>query len=287
MARPVLLVVLATVFQIAWQSHGHAQNTASREQCAAIFDAVAIKLPNGGAPTVPDEHSSNWTIALPCLLKVIENLSGVDSPRFSQDDKNVFMSATGALRTILARLRALDQPKAAEKTPDNKPPDNKPLEKSFTRQFIDKYRELDNLRLTTVMTYGARSVDPDIRLNALLIMGNTVDNKTLCVPLDHLYDPVLGNTAEGVRGRANLVAIVSVPAPWAYRENFDNLTRVADYLWKEIPNEPDFKQTRAAVETLRARLKSQEKADEPMRDKRNPGDCRNYVVKFGKDKVTY
>jgi hypothetical protein len=256
-----------------------AQTGSSRMACAPIYDAIAIKLPNGNPPPVPDSFLTEWAAALPCLLASIENLKGIDSPTFSADNKNAFLSATGALRKILARLRDEDAAAATAGA------------QTKTRQFIEQYRKLNNLRLTSVMTYGARSTDPDIRLNGLLILGNTIDNPVLCVPLDHLYDPDLGSTPEGVRGRANLLAIVSVPAPWAFKENYDNLTRVADYLTRTVPGTEDFKQSRTAIETLRARLKSQDSVrtpDKPNRETKNAGECRDYKFKFAiKGEVTY
>jgi hypothetical protein len=276
MARSALLTGLAAVLCGALLSNAGAQSGSSRTACAPIYDAVAIKLANGNPPPVPDSFLGEWEGALPCLVTSIESLKGIDSPTFSLENKSAFLSATGAMRRILARLRNED---AAAGTQEK------------TRKFIDQYRSLDNIRMASNMTYGARSTDADIRLNALVILGNTIDNPVLCVPLDHLHDPTLGNTAEGVRGRANLLAIVSVPAPWAFKENYANLMRLSDYLSSTVPDTEDFRQTRAAIETLRRRLKSQDEVkppEKPRRETSDPGECRRYDLKFAtKAQVAY
>jgi hypothetical protein len=54
-----------------------------------------------------------------------------------------------------------------------------------------------------------------------LILANVIDNTTVCVPIDHLYDPSIS-----INGRANLLSVVSVVAPWAYRQKYDNISKV-------------------------------------------------------------
>ena len=48
--------------------------------------------------------------------------------------------------------------------------------------------------------------------------------------LDHLYDPTLAETRWGRSGRLNLLGIAAVVAPWAFKENFENLTRLQAYV---------------------------------------------------------
>jgi hypothetical protein len=78
-----------------------------------------------------------------------------------------------------------------------------------TKTFIDAFRKLDNLRATKVLVYAVRSNDQAARSNALLILANVINNATVCVAIDHLYDTKIAQTPFGNTGRANLLAVLS------------------------------------------------------------------------------
>jgi ABC-type transporter Mla subunit MlaD len=88
-----------------------------------------------------------------------------------------------------------------------------------------------------------------------LVLGNVIDNTTVCVPLTHLNDPTLLATASGINGRANLLSLVSVVAPWAYKENSENIARTrASILGQVNSNDPNLKGTVARLENISRRL---------------------------------
>src|SRR5262249_52959228 len=111
-----------------------------------------------------------------------------------------------------------------------------------------------------VLSFGARSDDYNTRLNAMLVLSNVVDNTTVCAPIDHLYDAAAldQGTEAAIKGRANLLAVISVVAPWAYKENFENIFNVQDYWVRKISrSDPKLKQTVEILDNIKARLESQ------------------------------
>ena len=152
------------------------------------------------------------------------------------------MSATAALRSMIAKANAQDTVNR---------------DQTEIRKFINEFRSKQNLDVIAVLTYGVRNQDPDVRLNSLLILANVIDNPTLCVPLDHLYIPDLEKTPHGRRGRANLLSVISVVAPWAYKENFKNIENTREFVAQKTPNSDEFKDTIAILANIDARLKTQ------------------------------
>jgi hypothetical protein len=189
------------------------------------------------APPVPDSLLTNWTVALPCLVVAIEKLKpDIKGSALSPIVRGRFLRATGAVRTIMA----------------NNSPD-KELQK-----VIEEFRNADSPDVVSVLAFGARSDDYNSRLNAMLILSNIVDNTTVCAPIDHLYDEVLRQDTEAaVKGRANLLAVVSVVAPWAYKENYEAIDEVRKFWLEKVPHDPKYKQTLEILENIRLRLESQ------------------------------
>jgi hypothetical protein len=96
----------------------------------------------------------------------------------------------------------------------------------------------------------------------LKIAYETIDNTTVCVPLDHLWDPNIGTLEKdndySVRGRANLLSVVSVVAPWAYFENFQNIQTMKNNIWNKIDrSDLNLKQTVDILSNIQLRLDSQ------------------------------
>jgi hypothetical protein len=128
--------------------------------------------------------------------------------------------------------------------------------------FISEFRNADDIDAISVLTFGARSNNYQARSNSLLLLANVIDNTTICVPLDHLWDPDLGKLEKdddySVRGRANLLSVVSVVAPWAYSENFQNIKRAeSNVLGKLDRSDPSLKQTIDIISNIQQRLDSQ------------------------------
>jgi hypothetical protein len=118
----------------------------------------------------------------------------------------------------------------------------------------------------------------------LLILANVVDNRTVCVEIDQLYDEKIGLTPFGVKGRANLLAVVSVVAPWAYRETYENIENMIDVITGTLDeSDPAIQQTRDIVKNIDQRLKRQ--TDESNKAQCLPADerdCYRYSPEWAK-----
>jgi hypothetical protein len=65
-------------------------------------------------------------------------------------------------------------------------------------------------------------------------------------------------SAEPVKGRANLLGIVSVVAPWAYKENYENIERTRNFISTQVSrDDPGLKTTISILDNIQIRLKSQ------------------------------
>ena len=64
------------------------------------------------------------------------------------------------------------------------------------------------------LLWAARGQNQSLRLNATLILGNVVDNTTVCYVLHHLRDPDINPN-----GRANMLGVTLAVASYAYEEN--------------------------------------------------------------------
>jgi hypothetical protein len=78
------------------------------------------------------------------------------------------------------------------------------------------------------------------------------------VPIAHLNDPDLEKTDSGKNGRANLLGVISVVAPWAYRENYDAISTTYKAVSDRIVNDPDSATTQRILDNIRKRLDSQD-----------------------------
>jgi hypothetical protein len=210
-----------------------AQQPAS--DCTPYFEAVAsgnIKLP----AVVPDRLLADTDAAIFCLVAVVRKMNAEVGPRgLLPETAQRLLSATAALRVLMTR-----SPPAA------------------LNDFITKFRAADDVDVASVLSYGARSDLFDLRLNSVLILGNVIDNTTVCAPLAHLNDPGLLEAPNGINGRANLLGVIAVVAPWAYKENFDNITRTTQAIKTSVQDgDPNLKSTSASLANIDARLMSQ------------------------------
>ena len=175
--------------------------------CAvAIFPAMASAQSAGQpdcartkklmtADAIPRDDLKDWQSMLQCLMRIVGDMAPSVKSVKDVVERPDLLKATKAIRIILD---------------DNK------------EGAIGYFRGIDNLDIISVLTYAARSRDADVRVNATLVLGNVVDNSSLCVPMDHLYDQAIDDN-----GRANLLAVVSVVAGYAQGDNVGNLERIA------------------------------------------------------------
>jgi hypothetical protein len=266
----------------------HAQSAASSDQCSAYTSTVRGGI-SGAVPVISPAMLTNRDIALPCLVSIIEGLnSSVELPVFKPEVRSQFLSATGALRSMISSAIAADD--LARKRPSQDEPTGSDVASNKNLlDFISAFRKLHNPKVARVLTYAVRSDDQAARSNALLILANAVDNKTVCVAIDHLYDDKMAQTAFGIKGRANLLAIVSVVAPWAYRETYANIETMLGVVAPFIDSSnPALQQTHDIVANIRARLARQTKeSNQAVCLPRDERDCYNYPPEWGKEQLRY
>jgi hypothetical protein len=199
--------------------------------------ARAVEPKDNIVSGVPDRLLAD-NLALNCLLRVIEKIKPNEAPgKFSSSDLYRFISATGAIRLIMANADRQDK--------DNPGSSN-------LVSLIQQFHSLDNLSVIESLAYGLRQENSDARANSLVILGNVVDNRFLCVFFDHLYD--VSDTND--RARANILAVIAVVAPWSYAENYDNACQAVESIEKS-PSLESAAGTQKIVANLKDRLNSQ------------------------------
>jgi hypothetical protein len=212
--------------------------SAQAQDSCAIYDK-AVTTDSASVPVVSEALLADWNPALPCLVRILSRMKDDVGSQPTQQTRSKMLSVTGALRNIILKFSDPNDPK-------------KVVEMAA---FIKKFRELDDIATISVLTWGARSDSPDLRSNSLLVLGNVIDNTTVCVPLTHLNDPTLIASAYGVNGRANLLSLLSVVAPWAYKENSENIARTRASIAGQVnSNDPNLKGTVARLENINTRL---------------------------------
>ena len=218
--------------------------------------------------TIADNRlTSEWRIALRCIINILDGLKPAVEKNPKPEDWKQVVRATGAVRIIIAN----NETTGKEINP-----------------AVQLFRAETTLEATSTLSYAARSEDDgDARLNATLVLGNVIDNQHLCVPIDHLYDPKIGT-----KGRANLLAVVSVVAPWAYKENYEKIDALYQYMKEKLDplgGQDDLKQTFAILDNIRQRLDFQQKPDSNKRTS-IPKDlraCEHYAPIWAGDRLRY
>ena len=170
-----------------------------------------------------------------------------------------FLRVTGAIRSMMAASSNLDAVISLFRTTLN------------SRKI--------NISVARILTYGARSDDKNARQNSMWILANVIDNTTVCVPLDHLYDPAISPS-----GRANLLAIVSVVAPWAYKENYNNIKTVVAFTQHKLSDSTsDLLDTSSILNNIEQRLQTQN--DNTNKIEAIPSNlqtCKHYPLQYAK-----
>src|SRR5882672_1505109 len=128
---------------------------------------------------------SDWRGALPTVMLELTKTSG-PVERWRPDQNSYFLSISDILRTTL----------------------------SNNVDAITLFRRCDIPAIIRPLIWAARGPNQGIRLNATLVLGNTVDNTTVCYVLHHLQDSTIS-----ANGRANLLGVTLAVAGYAYLEN--------------------------------------------------------------------
>jgi hypothetical protein len=227
-----------------------AATTQALAQSCSEFDEIVVNDKDPGTLQMRPygaEVLVNSKTALRCLLPIVAAMkTRINSPLIDPRDLARFIQVTGAIRSILG---------------------------NGSIAAINDFRDLDNLDVIMVLAFAARSNDQVARVNAALILSDVIDNNSICVVIDHLYDPAI-NAPDSRSGRLNLLGVATVVAPWAYRENFDNLKRLQDYITPVVAAESDADQTRRVLQNLAERLDFQKDTPESQKNSALPGDLR-------------
>ena len=182
--------------------------------------------------------------------------------------RSQLLSASGALRSVMSKLDAADKLTAGS---------------DGLKKFISIFREKNSINVISVLSFGARNENRDLRLSSVLLLGNVIDNRFVCVPLVQLNDPDLVSTDYGINGRANLLGVISVVAPWAYAENFSSIRKTREIISTQVNrDDPKFKGTVNILDNIQNRLSSQ--TDDSNKgvplDKAMTEACRKYALAY-------
>lgn len=250
--------------------------TSSTANVSCMDYFTSTKASYGIANVVSDDLLRNHERATGCLLEVLTRL-GKDTSTVDDIDNSetvlTLLSVTSAFRRMIADANARSGSSGVTRR---------------LWEFISFFRHNDNIDVISVLSYAVRSKNRDLRLNSVLILGNVIDNSTVCVPLIHLNDSSLMNTGSGVNGRANLLGVVSVVAPWAYRENFESTEATVTYIVRDLDQKDDVAQTLRIIRNIEQRLKDQKKISMPNKNTSlinfdggaTLGACKTYLEDF-------
>jgi hypothetical protein len=175
---------------------------AAAAEDAPLCQDIAKAVANPDVAIVPEKLLAEPEGASRCLITILGSLAArVTAPETDEQTGEELLKAAGALNTIVSASK--DQAKA-----------------------INFIRDNDSIAFAEVLAWGARDQDTQIRLASTILLANVVDNNSICVVLDHLYDKTFLDTPHGVNGRVNLLSVVAVIAPWAYQQNYQNILRM-------------------------------------------------------------
>ncbi len=251
-------LALLCMLQAATSAEAQSISRTGTDECAVFRDIV------GRGEAVSPKQIGDVGALIACLVPGIP--AGRDAAQGTAKDPQAearFIALTGVLRSAFAIA---------------------------PERAIAAFRDVDSLEIIDTLAFGARHTDRAIRLNATLILGNVIDNTNVCVAIDHLYDTSEMQRPERLNGRANLISVVSVVAPWAYSENYENIRRVSDFLRKEIQGADDVDKTRSLLDNLDERLAYQQETTQFNRTQALPSvlaDCREWKPVWAGDRLSY
>ncbi len=217
------------------------------------YAAAVTSVYSGAVPIVPDSLLTNWKLAVSCLVPIIAGMKdAMRADSIGAQARAKFLSATGALRAIATKIGTTEQANAALPAAQQDP------NVDTIEKFASEFRKVQTIDAVAVLTTGARSDNYDMRLSAILVLGNVIDERYACVPLVQIFDPDLKSANYFVKARANLLGMLSRIAPFVYKEDFANIRNVQTTIGKMVsPDDPNLAQTRLILQNIDQRLAGQ------------------------------
>jgi hypothetical protein len=222
----------------------------TKDSCSAYAAAVTSGAP-AAIPVVPDPLLVNWKLAVSCLVPIIAAMKdSMKSDSVGTQTRAKFLSATGALRAMATRIGT------AEEANNRLPPDKRNPNADAIAMFADEFHKAQTIDAISALTAGARSADENMRLSAILVLGNVIDEHYACVPLVQIFDPALDTAEYAVKARANLLGMLARMAPYVYKEDFANVRNVRAAI--KVPRDDlKFEQTNLILQNIDQRLDAQ------------------------------
>ena len=163
---------------------------------------LAIRTAITGNDFVTRDLTQDVSISLPCLEDFIGSLATFHDKdsAISTMQNEMFLQSTR--KSALAIRASIDQNGASA---------------------VEVFRANQTIPVISALTLAAISNDRDTRQSATLVLGNVIDETTICVPEDYLYyDQITDN------GRANLLAIISIPLAYVSKQEYANIQRLIE-----------------------------------------------------------
>lgn len=228
----IAAIAMAITCGIALTSSAYAQGVSGR--CArdpgaeTSLDLVRSADNEKARAVAASTLIKDWRTSLPTVMRELSKTSGpVD--RWRPDQSSMFLSISDILRTIL----------------------------SADVQAITLFRNCDVPSMIKPLIWAARSDNQGLRLNATLILGNTIDNTTVCFVLHHLRDPRINSN-----GRANLLGVTFAVAGYAYSENVAAIEKTLELLRPKV--EASMTQTQKLMADVSTRAQASPNKSTPL-----------------------
>lgn len=218
-------------------------------QAICSFTLDSIVSGTGVRNADPDLVRSNWRQNARCLFGFLERANA--APPIGERALSELIVVTGTLRAIIEYAASVE-----------------------LRSSVDFLRQNNSIDAVFTLAYLARSQNYSLRYNSSFILANIVDNNTVCVIVDHIYDRTYLEDEVGRNGRANLLGVLRAVAAWVGPLNRGRILKMVDTIGIAIAQEKDVETTRRLLDELMIRL-----VREPSESGRG-GNCAFYTPKF-------
>lgn len=222
-ASAIAAIVLAAAGSVSPNGPALAQAPASAQCVLNAGAAVNLELLRSAdndktRSVAASALINNWRTSLPTVMRELSKISG-SADGWTPSQQSYFLSVTDVLRTVL----------------------------STNVEAIKLFRDCHDSSTIKPLIWAARGSNQGMRLNSTLILGNTVDNTSVCLVLHHLRDPGIS-----VNGRANLLGVTYAVASYAYSDNVKAIKDTLDLLRPKI--ESNATQTLKLIDDITSRV---------------------------------